>query len=68
MSDTLTPYEEGYRAGYEAARLERAEDGLREAAQNVTDRRTLMDDGFWVSQRDMNALDAALARTSEGEG
>ena len=41
-------------------RLERAEDALEEAAQNVTDRRTLMDDGYWVSQRDMNALDAAL--------
>jgi len=45
---------------------------LRRAAQNVTDRRTLMADGFWVSQKEMRALDDALAalahdRPSEDE-
>ncbi len=30
------------------------------AARNVSDRRTLESDGFWVSQKEMNALDQAL--------
>ena len=37
-------------------------DPLRRAAANLSDRRTLMDDGFWVSQKEMRALDAALAQ------
>ncbi len=36
---------------------------LRKAAQRLSDKRTLMDDGFWVSQREMRYLDAALAAT-----
>jgi hypothetical protein len=30
------------------------------AAQKISDRRTLDSDGFWVSQKEMRALDAAL--------
>ena len=41
--------------------------GLREAAENVSDRRTLMDDGFWVSRKEMRALDLALGREDIGE-
>ena len=37
-------------------------DPLRRAAANLSDRRTLMDEGFWVSQKEMRALDAALAQ------
>lgn len=44
-----------------AALADAPDDGLRAAAHNVTDRRTLMADGFWVSQKEMRALDAALA-------
>ena len=40
--------------------------GLREAAENVSDRRTLLDDGFWVSRKEMRALDLALGREDIG--
>ena len=41
-------------------------DGLRAAAANVADRRTLMDGGFWVSRKEMRALDIALGREDIG--
>lgn len=41
-------------------------DPLRRAAENVSDRRTLLDDGFWVSRKEMRALDLALGRADIG--
>ena len=39
---------------------------IRRAAENVSDRRTLLDDGFWVSRKEMRALDLALGRPDIG--
>lgn len=39
---------------------------LTAAAQNISDRRTLLDDGFWVSRKEMRALDLALGRDDIG--
>lgn len=36
-----------------------------EAARRVSDKRTSMDDGFWVSKREMRYLDNALADFDE---
>ena len=44
----------------------RASGLLREAAENVSDRRTVLDDGFWVSRKEMRALDLALGREDIG--
>jgi hypothetical protein len=52
-------------AGTEIATLRAALDGLVVAAGNLSDRRTLDSDGFWVSKKEMRALDAALATAKE---
>lgn len=36
------------------------------AAQNLSDRRTLDSDGFWVSRKEMRALDNALTEVAAG--
>lgn len=41
---------------------------LRRAAMNVSDRRTLLDDGFWVSKKEMRSLDLALGHPYSTEG